>query len=51
MISGFNWSVLLFAVVSVAQMSQWAVKKEKRYRKEFGDKYKRKRYTMLPGIW
>ena len=51
LISNLNLSVLLFAVVSVAQMAQWAVKKEKRYRKEFGDTYKKKRYTMLPGIW
>ncbi|RMD41757.1 hypothetical protein DV735_g3370, partial [Chaetothyriales sp. CBS 134920] len=51
LISGLNWSVLLFLAVSIAQMAQWAVKKERRYRKEFGDKYKPKRYTMLPGIW
>ncbi|RMZ82498.1 hypothetical protein DV737_g2007, partial [Chaetothyriales sp. CBS 132003] len=51
LISGLNWSVLLFAIVSTAQMAQWAAKKERRYRKEFGDKYKPKRYCMLPGIW
>ena len=51
LISGFNWSVLLFIVAAVVQMASWATKKEKRYRKEFGDKYRRKRYTMLPGIW
>jgi very-long-chain enoyl-CoA reductase len=51
LISGLNWSVLLFTFVAVIPMARWAVKKEKRYRKEFGDKYKRKRYTMLPGIW
>ena len=51
LISNLNLSVLLFAAVSVAQMAPWAVKKEKRYRKEFGDKYKKKRYTMVPGIW
>lgn len=50
-VSGFSWSVLLFAAVSVAQMMTWAKKKEHRYRKDFGDKYKKKRYTMLPGIW
>jgi very-long-chain enoyl-CoA reductase len=51
LISGLSWGVLIFLVVSVLQMGQWAAKKERRYRKEFGDKYKRKRYTMLPGIW
>ena len=51
LISGFNWSVLVFIVASVWQMREWALKKEKRYRKEFGDKYKKKRYTMLPGLF
>lgn len=51
LISGFNWSVLVFIVASVWQMREWAIKKEKRYRKEFGDKYKKKRYTMFPGIF
>ncbi|OCT53323.1 putative enoyl reductase [Cladophialophora carrionii] len=51
LISGLSWGVLIFLIVSVLQMGQWAVKKERRYRKEFGDKYKKKRFTMLPGIW
>ncbi|KEF57790.1 enoyl reductase [Exophiala aquamarina CBS 119918] len=51
LVSGLSWGVLIFSVISVAQMAQWAKKKERRYRKEFGDKYKKKRYTMLPGIW
>lgn len=51
LVSGFSWGVLIFLVVSVVQMRQWAIKKERRYRKEFGDKYKRKRYTMLPGLF
>ena len=49
--SGFNWSVLVFIVAAVWQMKQWAVKKEKRYRAEFGDKYKKKHYTMIPGLF
>lgn len=49
--SNFNWSVLLFIVVSTGQMMSWAKKKESKYRKEFGDRYKKKRSTMLPGIW
>ena len=51
MVSGFSWSVLLFTIVSTAQMMPWAKKKERRYQKDFGDKYKKKRYAMLPGIW
>jgi very-long-chain enoyl-CoA reductase len=48
-----NWSLstVLFIVFAVGQMGVWAWKKERRYRKEFGDKYKRKRYAILPGIW
>lgn len=46
-----NWSTVVFAVVAVAQMAVWAKKKERRYRKEFGDKYKRKRFSILPGIY
>jgi very-long-chain enoyl-CoA reductase len=48
-----NWSLstVLFIIFAVGQMGVWAWKKERRYRKEFGDKYKRKRYAILPGIW
>jgi very-long-chain enoyl-CoA reductase len=48
--TGLSWSVLLFLVVSILQMWSWAAKKERRYRKEFGDKYKRKRSVLLPGL-
>lgn len=51
LVTGLSWSVLLFTVVGSVQMASWAAKKERRYRKEFGDKYKRKRYVMLPGIF
>ena len=43
-------STALFATVGVAQMIPWALKKERNLRREFGDKYKSKRYSMLPGI-
>ncbi|KAL8707321.1 MAG: hypothetical protein Q9220_007633 [cf. Caloplaca sp. 1 TL-2023] len=46
-----SWSTVLFVQVALAQMGIWAVKKEARYRKEFGGKYKRKRWVMLPGLW
>ncbi|RAL03969.1 trans-2-enoyl-CoA reductase (NADPH) TSC13 [Aspergillus ibericus CBS 121593] len=51
LLSGMSWSVLLFIVVGTAQMAIWAKKKERRYRKEFGDKYKRKRFVILPGLY
>lgn len=46
----WNWSPALFLVPAVGQMAVWARKKEARYRKEFGDKYQKKRFSMLPGI-
>lgn len=47
----WSWSTVLFAVVAIAQMGVWAKKKEARYRKDFGGKYQKKRYTMIPMIW
>jgi very-long-chain enoyl-CoA reductase len=45
-----SWSTVLFLIIAGGQMAVWAQKKERRYRKEFGDKYKKKRFGMLPGI-
>jgi very-long-chain enoyl-CoA reductase len=50
LVSQLNWSVLLFVAVGGLQMWSWAWKKEKRYRKEFGDKYKKKRSVIFPGL-
>ncbi|KAI4133154.1 MAG: hypothetical protein LQ347_002295 [Umbilicaria vellea] len=50
MVTG-SWSTLFFVVLGVGQMGLWAKKKEGKYRKEFGDKYKKKRFCMLPGLW
>ncbi|KAL5343746.1 3-oxo-5-alpha-steroid 4-dehydrogenase-domain-containing protein [Aspergillus crustosus] len=50
LVSRLSWSVLFFIVPAVGQMILWAQKKERRYRKEFGDKYKRKRFVVLPGL-
>lgn len=47
----WSWSTILFAVVAVGQMAVWARKKEERYRRDFGGRYKPKRWVMLPGIW
>ncbi|KAF9888105.1 3-oxo-5a-steroid 4- dehydrogenase [Aspergillus nanangensis] len=51
LVSGLSWSVLFFVTIGGAQMASWAAKKERRYRKDFGDKYKRKRSVILPGIF
>ena len=47
----WSWGTVLFVFVAIILMGSWAGKKERRYRKEFGDKYKKKRFVMLPGIW
>jgi len=41
----------VFVAVAVVQMALWAKKKERRYRSELGDKYRRKRSVMIPFIW
>lgn len=51
LVSGLSWSVVVFAAASIGQMALWAKKKEIRYRKEFGGKYKKKSYFMFPGIY
>ncbi|KAM3477314.1 hypothetical protein MY8738_006498 [Beauveria namnaoensis] len=45
-----DWTVALFIAIGGAQMFVWAKGKEKAYRKEFGDKYKKKRFVILPGL-
>ena len=52
-IAAVTWSLstLLFVIVAVGQMGVWAGGKEKKYRREFGDKYTKKRSVILPGIW
>ena len=48
-----SWSLstILFVGVASSVMAVWAKKKESKYRREFGSKYRRKRYVFLPGIW
>lgn len=46
-----DWTVAVFIALGTFQMSDWARAKERAYRKEFGDRYKKKRYTMLPGLF
>lgn len=43
-------AAVLFTAVAAGQMAVWAVKKHKRYRKEFGDKYPRRK-VMVPFVW
>jgi very-long-chain enoyl-CoA reductase len=43
-------STWLFVAVAGGQMALWAQKKERRYRKEVGDKYTKKRFGMIPGL-
>ncbi|KAH7155336.1 steroid alpha reductase family protein [Dactylonectria estremocensis] len=45
-----DWTVALFITIGILQMFDWAKGKERAYRKEFGDSYKKKRYVMLPGL-
>ncbi|KAI9751772.1 MAG: hypothetical protein M4579_005903 [Chaenotheca gracillima] len=50
-LSTWSLSTAVFLVVAVGQMMPWAKKKEYKLRKDFGDKYKKKRYAILPGIY
>jgi very-long-chain enoyl-CoA reductase len=43
-------SVVIFISFGTMYMYDWAKGKERAYRKEFGDKYKKKRYGILPGL-
>lgn len=40
----------VFAVVAVGQMTLWALKKHKNYKKEFGKSYPKGRKAMIPFI-
>jgi len=43
-------STAIFTAVGWWQMQQWAVGKEKRYRREFPETYKPKLYPLTPGV-
>ncbi|KAM3418477.1 hypothetical protein BST61_g4459 [Cercospora zeina] len=45
-----SWTTVVFSAVAIATMGAWAKKKERRYRKELGAKYQKKRFAMIPGI-
>lgn len=46
-----SWAALIFTAISIGQMAIWGKKKERNYRKEFGDQYKRKAYCIMPGVY
>jgi very-long-chain enoyl-CoA reductase len=41
-------SAYIFTAVAAGQMSLWAIKKHKNYKKEFGTQYPRGRKVMIP---
>ncbi|KAK3941767.1 very-long-chain enoyl-CoA reductase [Diplogelasinospora grovesii] len=45
-----SWAVVLFIFFGIVYMRSWSRDKEKALRAEFGDRYKKKRYTMMPGL-
>ncbi|KAK9456278.1 3-oxo-5-alpha-steroid 4-dehydrogenase-domain-containing protein [Dipodascopsis uninucleata] len=49
-ILGQSLAGLLFWAVSSGTMYIWAIKKHKKYRKEFGDKYPKNRKAMIPFV-
>lgn len=40
----------MFVVFAVTVMYRWTVKKEKRYRREFGSAYRAKKNMMFPVV-
>ncbi|USW46708.1 Putative 3-oxo-5-alpha-steroid 4-dehydrogenase [Septoria linicola] len=45
-----SWTTAVFSAVAIGTMAVWAQKKERRYRKEGGASYKKKRFAMIPGV-
>lgn len=45
-----SWAVTAFICGGIVYMRDWSRGKERALRAEFGDRYKKKRYTMLPGL-
>lgn len=45
-----EWAVVVFIAFGISYMAQWSKDKERALRTTFGDKYKKKRYTMIPGL-
>ncbi|KAK3683459.1 3-oxo-5-alpha-steroid 4-dehydrogenase-domain-containing protein [Podospora appendiculata] len=45
-----SWAVVVFIATGIVYMRRWSRGKEEALRNEFGDRYKKKKYTMLPGL-
>jgi very-long-chain enoyl-CoA reductase len=43
-------SIVIYMCIGTYYMYTWGKGKEKAYREQFGDRYKKKRYIMLPGF-
>lgn len=46
-----EWSVVLSICIGIMYMSSWSRDKEKALRETFGDKYKKKKYTLFYGFF
>ncbi|KAF3934875.1 hypothetical protein ABW19_dt0203366 [Dactylella cylindrospora] len=49
-ITGWSIPSLVFCGAGLYIQTVWAFQKERRYRKEFGDKYKKKRWVIIPFV-
>lgn len=45
-----SWAVVLFISLGTKMMIAWSKEKEAALRREFGDRYKKKRYGVIPGV-
>lgn len=45
-----TYMAYMFTFYSIYQMLEWAIKKHKTYKKEFGEQYPRGRKAMFPFI-
>lgn len=45
-----SWAAVVFTILAFVQMRIWAEGKERRYRAEFGERYKGHRFYIIPGL-
>ncbi|KAB5582484.1 3-oxo-5-alpha-steroid 4-dehydrogenase-domain-containing protein [Coniochaeta sp. 2T2.1] len=45
-----SWAIVVFIFFGIMYMRDWSKGKERSLRQEFGDRYKAKKFTMLPGL-
>jgi very-long-chain enoyl-CoA reductase len=46
-----SWSTVIFLSVGTYTMLNWAKGKERAYRKEFPETYKKKKFALIPGLF